>query len=259
MYLGDGTALVPSDRLLRARVLEWMGFEQTHVDGVISRARFRRMYPDAIPTREEEFIAWYDEGRSALAALDAHLTDRQFLVDERFTIADIALFAYTHCADRGGFALGPYASLQQWFAGQGAKGLLGYRPKSPNDRRRTGREPLGRRLVRYGCRVVPVFSRGQVAPTEDVVGLPDGTREGLAAARSIIPLSSVPSVFLTGCAGCSSAEMETAAAPERARQAPAIDFFAHERTAMVHAQGEVDGPRWDRHFRDAEGHHWPRQ
>src|SRR5258708_6165178 len=62
IYLTDGTALLPDNRLLRARVLEWMGFEQTHVDGVISRARFRRLFPYAIPTREEEFTAWYAEG-----------------------------------------------------------------------------------------------------------------------------------------------------------------------------------------------------
>ena len=115
VYLTEGTPLLPADRLLRARVLEWMGFEQTHVDGVISRARFRRMFPRAIPTREEEFAAWHAEGRDALAILDAHLATRSFLVDERFTIADIALFAYTHCAEPGGFDLAPYASLRAWF------------------------------------------------------------------------------------------------------------------------------------------------
>jgi glutathione S-transferase len=115
VFLADGTPLLPDDKLLRTRVLEWMGFEQTHVDGVISRARFRRMYPHAIPTREEEFVAWHAEGREALAVLNAHLADRKFLIDGRFTIADIALFAYTHCAEQGGFDLAPYASLRAWF------------------------------------------------------------------------------------------------------------------------------------------------
>jgi glutathione S-transferase len=115
VFLADGTPLLPDDKLSRTHVLEWMGFEQTHVDGVISRARFRRMYPQAIPTREEEFIAWYAEGRKALTVLDAHLAERTFLVDERFTIADITLFAYTHCAEAGGFDLAPYASLHAWF------------------------------------------------------------------------------------------------------------------------------------------------
>jgi glutathione S-transferase len=115
MYLAEGTALLPDHKLLRARVLEWMGFEQTHVDGVISRARFRRMYPLVIPTRDHEFEAWHAEGREALAVLDAHLRDRTFLVDERFTIADITLFAYTHCAEQGGFDLSPYEVLHAWF------------------------------------------------------------------------------------------------------------------------------------------------
>ena len=116
MYVAEKTPLLPDDKLLRARVLEWMSFEQAHVDGVISRARFRRMYPDAIRTRDHEFVAWGAEGREALSVLDAHLAHRSFLVDERFTIADIALFAYTHCADQGGFDLSPYARLGSWFS-----------------------------------------------------------------------------------------------------------------------------------------------
>src|SRR4051812_6608453 len=73
VYLAEGTPLLPSDKLLRSRVLEWIGFEQTHVDGVISRARFRRLYPDVIPTRPEEHTAWLKEGHEALRLLDEHL------------------------------------------------------------------------------------------------------------------------------------------------------------------------------------------
>jgi glutathione S-transferase len=115
LYVTEGTPLLPDDKLLRARVLEWMGYEQTHVDGVISRARFRRTFPHAIATREEEFAAWFAEGRVALDVLDMHLRDRTFLVDERFTIADVALYAYVHCADEGGFDLSAYRSLPGWF------------------------------------------------------------------------------------------------------------------------------------------------
>jgi glutathione S-transferase len=116
VYLAEGTPLIPDDKLLRTRVLEWMSFEQTHVDGVISRARFRRLYPDVIPTRPEEFDAWHAEGEAALRVLDDHLRTRTFLVDERFTIADIALFAYTHCANEGGFDLAGYDALRAWHA-----------------------------------------------------------------------------------------------------------------------------------------------
>jgi glutathione S-transferase len=126
MFLAEGTPLLPEGKLLRTRVLEWMGFEQTHVDGVISRARFRRLYPHAVPTREEEFLPWYAEGRQALAVLDAHLAKHVFLVAERFTVADIALFAYTHCADQGGFDLAPYSSLKRWF--ERVRAQRGYLP-----------------------------------------------------------------------------------------------------------------------------------
>jgi glutathione S-transferase len=116
LHLAEGTPLLPEDRLMRTRVLEWMCFEQTHVDGVISGARFRRQYPDPIPTREEEFVAWHAEGHQALAMLDEHLRARAFLVGDRFTLADIALYAYTHCASEGGFDLIAYPSLAAWFA-----------------------------------------------------------------------------------------------------------------------------------------------
>jgi glutathione S-transferase len=116
MYLAEGTPLLPEDKIGRARVLEWMAFEQTHVDRVISRARFRRLYPDVIPTREVEFIPWHTKGHEALRVLDEHLATRKFLVGERFTIADIALFAYTHCAGDGGFDLAPYRALGPWFS-----------------------------------------------------------------------------------------------------------------------------------------------
>ena len=115
-YLAEGTSLFPADKLTRARILEWIGFEQTHVDGVISRARFRRTYPNVIPTREEEFDAWLTEGHDALRVLNAHLERREFLVGDGFTLADIALYAYTHVADQGGFELGRYPALRAWFS-----------------------------------------------------------------------------------------------------------------------------------------------
>lgn len=91
-----------------------MCFEQTHVDGVISRARFRRRYPDAIPTRSEEFAAWWAEGSRALAVLEQQLASSDYLVGGAFSIADICLFAYVHCATEGGFDLQPYSSIRAW-------------------------------------------------------------------------------------------------------------------------------------------------
>lgn len=113
-HLADGTHLLPSDRLLRTRVLQWMCFEQTHVDGVISRARFRRLYPDAVPTRREEFDAWWTEGKRALAVLEKQLATHTYLVGDTFSIADICLFAYVHRAAEGGFDLQPYIAIADW-------------------------------------------------------------------------------------------------------------------------------------------------
>jgi glutathione S-transferase len=114
-FIAEGSALLPQEPLSRARVLQWMCFEQTNVDGVISRARFRKRYPDVIETRPEEFVAWWRDGARALRVLDEHLRGRQFLVDERFTIADIAVYSYVHKAGEGGFDLTPYEALPAWF------------------------------------------------------------------------------------------------------------------------------------------------
>ena len=115
-YLAEGTSLLPADHLARAHVLSWLCFEQTNVDGVISRARFRRTFPDVIPTREEEFTAWWRDGKRALHVLDDHLRQREYLVDGRLTIADLALYSYVHKAHEGGFNLEPFAALPAWFA-----------------------------------------------------------------------------------------------------------------------------------------------
>jgi glutathione S-transferase len=114
-YLAEGTPLLPSDKLLRTRVLQWTCFEQTHVDGVISRSRFRRLYPRVVPTRDEEFAAWQKEGNQALGVLNDHLAKNEWLVGDHFTVADIALYAYVHCAEPGGFDLGKFANLAPWF------------------------------------------------------------------------------------------------------------------------------------------------
>jgi glutathione S-transferase len=115
-YIAEGTALLPSDPVARARVLQWMCFEQQNVDNVISRARFRKLYPDAVPTRPEEFEPWWKQGTRALRILDEHLQTRTYLVEDHFSIADITLFAYVHCAEEGGFDLEPFEALQSWLA-----------------------------------------------------------------------------------------------------------------------------------------------
>ncbi len=113
-YFADGTEYLPDDRYERAQVLQWMFFEQYSHEPFIAVARFWAMA--GIHRSEEELQAKRQGGDAALAALDKHLAGRSFLVGERYTIADIALFAYTHVAPEGGFALGPYPAVQAWLA-----------------------------------------------------------------------------------------------------------------------------------------------
>ena len=75
-------------------------------DGVISRARFRRRFPDAIPTRPDEFESWWRQRDDTLRVLDARLSQHPYLVDDTFTTADITLYAYEHCAEERDFELG---------------------------------------------------------------------------------------------------------------------------------------------------------
>jgi glutathione S-transferase len=113
-HLAQNSHLLPAHRMLRTRVLQWMCFEQTHVDGVISRARFRRRYPNVIPTRSEEFEGWWAEGKRALAVLELQLGLADYLVGGTFSIADICLFAYVHRASEGGFDMHPYPGIAAW-------------------------------------------------------------------------------------------------------------------------------------------------
>src|SRR6478752_6793632 len=114
LELPDGTCFLPAPGLARTRVLEWLCFEQSNVSIVIGRARFRRTFPEVIATRPDEFEAWHRQGNRALRVLEERLHDYVFVTDAGYTIADIALFAYVHCAEQGGFSLEPYAAIRSW-------------------------------------------------------------------------------------------------------------------------------------------------
>ncbi len=109
----EGTVLLPEGHP-RHQVRAWLNFEQTWVDGVISRARFRRSFPEAIPTPPAFFAAWHAEGERALQILEAHLESAKFMVSDRFTVADIGLYAYVHVAQEGGFSLADYPAVGAW-------------------------------------------------------------------------------------------------------------------------------------------------
>jgi glutathione S-transferase len=111
-YFGEGTAFVPEDRYERAQVLQWMFFEQYSHEPFIAVARFWAIA--GIEPGEAERDARRRGGIAALDALEGHLGGRRFLVAERYTIADIALYAYTHVAEEGGFSLDAYPAIRAW-------------------------------------------------------------------------------------------------------------------------------------------------
>jgi glutathione S-transferase len=114
VYLSEGTEFLPYDRLLRAQVLQWLFFEQYSHEPFIATPRFwisilgkEKEYHEAIKQKQEL-------GYAALGVMEKHLSSRSFFVGERYTIADIALFAYTHVAHEGGFDLIPFPAIQAW-------------------------------------------------------------------------------------------------------------------------------------------------
>jgi glutathione S-transferase len=114
-YLGDDTRFVPNDVYERAQVLQWMFFEQYEVEPALAVVRFWVAYsgsPEKLtPERREELTK---SGNRALSALERHLDGRDWFVGDAITIADISLYAYTHVAPEGGFALEPYLNVRAW-------------------------------------------------------------------------------------------------------------------------------------------------
>jgi len=111
-YFAEGTEYLPEDKFERAQVLQWLFFEQYSHEPNIAVARFWRIAGIEPPAADLE--AKMRGGHAALTAMEGHLGDRRFLVGERYTIADIALYAYTHVAPEGGFELEPYPAIRVW-------------------------------------------------------------------------------------------------------------------------------------------------
>lgn len=130
-YLAHGSALIPQDRFGHADMLRWMFWEQYNHEPNVATLRFWRAYlgeerltvaqRDALPGK----IA---AAQRALALMDAHLARAEWFATDRFTLADIALFAYTHVAEEGDLPLGPYPNVRAWLARVAA--LPGHIPMS---------------------------------------------------------------------------------------------------------------------------------
>ena len=114
-YLALDSALWPSQRLERAVTLQWLFFEQYSHEPYVAVARFvEHMAADS--PRRAELPRLLEQGHAALTIMEAHLAGRTFFVGGRYGIADIALYAYTHVAEEGGFDLQRYPAVRRWLA-----------------------------------------------------------------------------------------------------------------------------------------------
>lgn len=114
-YLAEGTPLMPATPLARAQAVQWMIFEQTALEPNISPARF---FTHIVPAQREAHAAqipgWLDAGHAGLALLERHLAARHWVTDHGYSVADIAVYGYTHLAGEGGFELGRFPAVQRW-------------------------------------------------------------------------------------------------------------------------------------------------
>lgn len=115
-YLADDSPYLPTGRLERAQVLQWMFFEQYSHEPYVATPRFILKHLPADSPRRAELPKRLEQGRAALGVMERHLTGRQFFVADRYSIADIALYAYTHVAGEGQLGLEPYPAVRAWIA-----------------------------------------------------------------------------------------------------------------------------------------------
>jgi glutathione S-transferase len=129
-HLSDGSALQPDDRWGRAEALSWMFFEQYSHEPYVAVARFWLAYAPAEELAKKRHLVpeWQAKGNAALAVMESHLATRDWFAAGRYSIADIALYGYTHCAAEGGFTLADYPALSRWL--DRVRGRPGYIPLS---------------------------------------------------------------------------------------------------------------------------------
>ena len=115
-YLADGSPLLPSDRLARALVVQWMFFEQYSHEPCIAVARHWIQHLGMSNLQRAQLLDKQEGGRAALAVMERHLGDSDWFGGDAMSIADLALYAYSHVAEEGGFRLGDYPAVSAWLA-----------------------------------------------------------------------------------------------------------------------------------------------
>jgi len=115
-YLADGSRYLPADRLARALVLQWMFFEQYSHEPYVATPRYILRHLGRDHPRAAELPARIEKGHAALAVMEQQLGRQAFIAGGSYTIADIALYAYTHRAHEGDIDLAPYPAIRAWLA-----------------------------------------------------------------------------------------------------------------------------------------------
>lgn len=115
-YVARGTSLQPADAWAEAEALSWMFFEQYSHEPYVAVSRFWHAYaaPEDFEAKRHLVSEWHAKGNAALGVMEAHLKTHDWFAGGRYSIADIALYGYTHCADEGGFDLAAYPALSAW-------------------------------------------------------------------------------------------------------------------------------------------------
>ncbi len=130
LYLAEGTPYLPEEKLERAQVWRWMFFEQYSLLLYLSRPRLWRMWGVEITAqRRAELEQLFEQGYRALGVMERHLSDREFFVGDRPTVADVALYVYPHISPEGGYDLERFPAVRVWLERIAA--LPGYVPLMP--------------------------------------------------------------------------------------------------------------------------------
>jgi glutathione S-transferase len=114
-YLADGTDFLPTDKWERAQVMQWLFFEQYSHEPNIATVRFWISIAKVAEQKSEAITQKQQLGYVALQVMENHLTKHDYFVGNRYSIADIALYAYTHVAEEGGFDLSKFPAILAWF------------------------------------------------------------------------------------------------------------------------------------------------
>ncbi len=115
-HLARGSAYLPEDAVEATETLAWMFFEQNQHEPHIATRRYWVALAESSAPRAQQLDYWHARGEQTLGVMEAHLARRDWFAAGRYTIADIALYGYTHVADEGGFDLAPYEHVNAWLA-----------------------------------------------------------------------------------------------------------------------------------------------